>query len=116
MNYLNIYNSKGLLVFSTINSRLNEKNIHYRGIYDPMDRSNGETIYYNEQKDPFGDHVITIGKKIWSTEYPRRLLGYYLFAINEAECRCWAAIWRFPLRMSSSPILAVRSYLTRITA
>lgn len=91
LNYLNIYNSKGLLVFSTINSRLNEKNIHYRDIYGSLERSGGETVYFNEQRDAFGDHVITVGKKIWSTEYPRQLLGYYLFAINEAELQALGA-------------------------
>ncbi|WP_167859328.1 sensor histidine kinase [Paenibacillus cymbidii] len=96
LNYLNIYNSKGLLVFSTINSRLNEKNIHYRDIYGALERSNGETVYLNEPKDPFGDHVITVGQKIWSTDYPRRLLGYYLFAINEAELQALGANLAIP--------------------
>jgi len=85
INYLNFYNSNGEMVFSTIQSLLNEQNIDSRNIYPLLAKSQGETVYYNEPQDPFGDHVITIAKKFNSTTYPGTLLGYYLLAVNERE-------------------------------
>ncbi|MBO9608582.1 MAG: histidine kinase, partial [Paenibacillaceae bacterium] len=85
INYLNVYDSTGTIVFSTINSSLNEQPLSKRNIYPLLEASGGETVYLNEQQDPLGNHVITIAKKIFSTTYPRTLLGYYLLTVNEGE-------------------------------
>ena len=85
IDYLNIYDSQGNLVFSTIQSLLNEEPIHQRNIYPLLEQSAGETVYYNELQDPFGDHVLAIGKKINSITKPGTLLGYLLIAVNEQE-------------------------------
>ncbi|MBP1990659.1 sensor histidine kinase [Paenibacillus eucommiae] len=85
INYVNIYNQEGEMVFSTILSFLNQQAIQKTAIYPLLEKSNGETIYFNERRDPFGDHVISIAKKINSTQSSSKLIGYYLLAVNEAE-------------------------------
>ncbi|RAV22909.1 cache domain-containing sensor histidine kinase [Paenibacillus contaminans] len=85
INYLNVYGSDGEIVFSTINSSLNEQPVEKRNIYPLLKESRGETVYFNEKQDPFGNHVISIAKKIMSTTYPSTLLGYYILTVIEGE-------------------------------
>jgi sensor histidine kinase YesM len=85
IKYLNIYDSNGNFVYSTIHSLLNEQPIQERNIYPVLARSQGEMVYFNELQDPFGDHVLAMAKKIMSTDTPGKLLGYLLIAVNERE-------------------------------
>lgn len=85
INYINLYDSKGKILYSTISSYLNEGPIQLRNVYPTLEQSRGETVYFNDDKDPFGDHVITAAKKIFAPGDNRVLLGYYLFAVNERE-------------------------------
>lgn len=85
INYINLYDSRGELLFSTVNSFLNEGPIQTRNVYPSLQQTSGETIYVNENKDPFGDHVITAAKKIYGSGSSPRIIGYYMFAVNERE-------------------------------
>jgi two-component system sensor histidine kinase YesM len=85
INYINLYDSRGELLFSTVNSFLNEGSIQTRNVYPSLQQTSGETIYVNENKDPFGDHVITAAKKIYDSGSSPRIIGYYMFAVNERE-------------------------------
>ncbi|MFD0715846.1 sensor histidine kinase [Paenibacillus sp. GCM10027626] len=85
INYINLYDSRGELLFSTVNSFLNEGPIQTRNVYPALQQTSGETIYFNENRDPFGDHVIVAAKKIYDLGSTPRIIGYYMFAVNERE-------------------------------
>lgn len=85
IKYLNIYNADGDIMFSTINSYLNEDKIMSRKVYETLQHTNGETIFVNEPSDPFGDNVIVIAKKINRVTGGLRLIGYYLYAIDSDQ-------------------------------
>ncbi|MBO9605059.1 MAG: sensor histidine kinase [Paenibacillaceae bacterium] len=85
INYLNIYNKQGEFMFSTINNLVNEMNIQQHGIFPLLEKTEGESVFINENKDEFGDHVVLAAKKIYSLTDARVLLGYQLYSINERQ-------------------------------